>query len=52
MLTALLAPVLVAVGAVAVILFQGTLVVEREVEDPEPVQGVEGADEDHPVLHH
>jgi hypothetical protein len=50
--TAALAPVLVAIGPLAAVLLQVTLVVEREVEDPGPLQGVEGADEDHRVLQH
>jgi Domain of unknown function (DUF4342) len=42
-LTAALAPVLVAIGAIAAVLSQVTLVVERDVEDPELL---ESADED------
>lgn len=51
-LTAALAPVLVAIGAIAAVLTQVTLVVEREVEDPEPAQDVEDADEHHLIPQH
>jgi hypothetical protein len=50
-LAAAIAPVLVAIGAIAAVLSQVTLVVEREVEDPDP-QDLQGADGNHRVLQH
>jgi Domain of unknown function (DUF4342) len=43
-LTVALAPALVAIGAIAAVVSQVTLVVEREVDDTEPVERIEGAD--------
>ena len=41
-LTAALAPALVAIGAIAAVVTQVTLVVEREVEDQQPDGQIEG----------
>lgn len=45
-LTAAFAPALVAIGAIAAVVSHVTLVVEREVDDPEPVQHLEGRQHD------